>query len=192
MAKRFHTLKRALKLLRPLAGGDAADLPDTTALGFFQAVQSGKRHVTYGDRADTSNPTSFLEVAVLPFATPGTGSLYASVPLSQRASLHLTQASVTKAQLAYETEGTHVDTALSLKGFRPAKANIRVYQTGTTTANSKLTGQAYKKAKVTSYSFPFGLKADARTDGYNARKTEIVNAVSAKPTNSVSFTPERF
>ena len=194
MPKRFHTLKRALKLLRPLAGGDAVDLPDTTALGFFQAVQSGKKHVSYGDRPTASKPGTILEAAVLPFATPASGALFAQVTLSERSSTsdNLTKASISKAVLGYETDNTAFNTRVSLKGFRSAKATIRVFATGTTKPTSKLTGQAYKKANVTSYSYPFGLLKDARGEGYNARKVAIVNAVTQKDTNSVSFTPEQF
>lgn len=195
MARRFNNLKAALKLLRPLSGGgDAPDLPDTTALGFYQAVAAGKRQVTYGDRPENSRQGSIKKVAVLPFALTESDDKYAVTGVSNRAvtTTNLANASISKGVLGYEDSGTNFDEALRLQGFTPAQATIRVLGNATSSPTSKLTGRRYKKREAVSYTYPFGLLSNARTAGFQARKSAITTAVQQKTTARVSFSPERF
>jgi hypothetical protein len=167
-------------------------LPDSTALGFYQAVAAGKKQVIYGDRGTNSKVGSMTKVAVLPFALTGTDDKYAVTRVSARSVTNLADASVSAAVLGYETSGSNFDNALNLIGFSPAQATIRVLGTGTSSPTSKLTGRVYKKRAALSYTFPFGLLSNARTAGYQSRKSAISTAVKQKATARVSFSPERF
>jgi hypothetical protein len=125
MAKRFNNLKAALKLLRPLSGsGDAVDLADTSALGFFQAVIAGKKTVEYGDRAEGSEPGKLIRYALVPFATPINTAPKVLTYLSQRAETGFSTAGIAAgdANIAKTTEA--LSAAVDVVGFVAAKCNV--------------------------------------------------------------------
>jgi hypothetical protein len=204
MAKRFNNLKAALKLLRPLTGtGDAPDLADTSALGFFQAVQAGKKTVEYGDRDANSRPKSLVTYSLIPFATPDTDAPRVLTTMSKRSEEKLVTVDVTVALLGVDKTDEKVNIASRLFRFESAKAVITVKQStnsdGSSTASqpiSKLTGRKYKKVNKDSYTFPMGYVVSGTGSniigkGFKEAKNGIVDALKTKG-NKVSFKPERY
>lgn len=193
MPKRFNNLKSALKLLRPLSGeGQAADLPDTTALGFFQAVQAGKKQVEYGDRPEGSEPGVLISYALTPFATPVNDAPKVKVSISKRSETNIATAGVTADDLNISKADTDISAAIEIYRFIPARATIRVVTNQTTTSKtSKLTGRKYKTKGGSSYTYAFGFKAGETAKGYKDVKSVIATKVKSA-TKSVSFTPERY
>ncbi len=194
MAKRFNNLKSALKLLRPLSGtGDAVDLADTSALGFFQAVQAGKKAVEYGDRPEGSEPGKLLLYSLVPFATPVNTAPKVKTYLSQRSETGIAAAGIVVADANISKAPADVSAAVELVGFVAAKAVIRAAGTTTTTKTSKLTGQKYKTKGGNSYSYPIGFGVGETAKGFKDVKEAIANKVKAGTNGanrSVSFTPE--
>lgn len=191
MAKRFNNLKSALKLLRPLSGtGDAVDLADTSALGFFQAVQAGKKAVEYGDRPEGSEPGQLLLYSLVPFATPINTAPKVKTYLSKRSETGITAAGIAVADANISKAPADVAAAVELVGFVAAKAVIRVPGTTTTTKTSKLTGQKYKTKGGNSYSYPIGFGVGETAKGFKDVKEAIATKVKTVATRSVSFTPE--
>ncbi|MBD2516861.1 hypothetical protein H6G93_17920 [Nostoc sp. FACHB-973] len=191
MAKRFNNLKAALKLLRPLSGtGDAVDLADTSALGFFQAVQAGKKAVEYGDRPEGSEPGQLLLYSLIPFATPVNTAPKVITYLSKRAETGFTAAGIVAADANISKTPADVAAAVELVGFVAAKATIRIAGTTTTTKTSKLTGQKYKTKGGSSYSYPIGFGVGETAKGFKDVKGAITTKVIANDNRSVSFTPE--
>ncbi|HLO88875.1 MAG TPA: hypothetical protein VK203_28260 [Nostocaceae cyanobacterium] len=193
MAKRFKNLKSALKLLRPLAGGDAPDLPDSSALGFFQAVVAGKKTVEYGDRPEGSEPQSLITYALTPFADPGTDAAKLLVSMSQRAESGLSTSGIAATDLFVSKTGTDIAAATDAQGFTPARVTVRVAGTADTTNTSKLTGRRYKTKGGASRTYPFGRNPSSSTEGYKDRKAAILGKVktgTGGANRSASFTPE--
>lgn len=192
MAKRFNNLKAALKLLRPLSGtGDAVDLADTSALGFFQAVQAGKKAVEYGDRPEGSEPGKLLLYCLVPFATPVNTAPKVITYLSKRSETAFTTAGIAAVDANISNTPADVTAAVELVGFVAAKATIRVPGTSVTQKTSKLTGQKYKTKGGSSYSYPIGFGVGETAKGFKDVKGAITTKVKAGTTNrSVSFTPE--
>ncbi len=185
MTRRFNNLDSALKLLRPLSGGDAVDLADTTALGKWQNYRAGKVSVSY-TRAATSNPEDLLNVQILPFALPSDSTQRAIVPLSLRAKNNLGDTGAAQADFNFADV---TEAGVDFQGFVPAKATVRVATATATEKTSKLTGLKYKTKGGSSYTFPVGSKAS------NGRFSEVIKAISTKvvsATRSVSFTGEKF
>lgn len=189
MPKRFNNLKAALKLLRPLNGqGDAPDLADTSALGFYQAVVAGKKAVEYGDRANDSKPKGESRYALTPFATPAADATKVKVTMSQRAEEKVSAAGLTTGDLnALNTTQVMTD-AVQLYRFQPAKITVRVFTEGTTPTNSKLTGRRYKKTNSASYTYPFGWETGKN---YATAKSALAAKVQGD-NRTASFTPERY
>jgi hypothetical protein len=188
--KRFNNLKAALKLLRPLAGGDAVDLADTSPLGFYQAVASGKKEVNYPDRAEGSKPKELILYALTPFGTPAADAPKLIVTVSKRSETNLTAAGLAITDLKIVKTAEVLEAATDAEGFIPAKVTVRVAGTTETEKTSKLTGRKYKTKGGDSYTFPFGLDTAALTEGQKARKAAIAKKVKTA-TRSASFTPER-
>ena len=192
MAKRFNNLKAALKLLRPLSGtGDAVDLADTSALGFFQAVQAGKKSVEYGDRPEGSEPGTLLLYSLVPFATPVNTAPKVKTYLSKRSETGFATAGIVAADANISKTAEDVGAAVELVGFIAAKAVIRVSGTTSATKTSKLTGQKYKTKGGSSYSYPIGFGVGETAKGFKDVKEAIATKVKLNnTTRSVSFTPE--
>ena len=184
-------MKAALKLLRPLSGtGIAIDLADTSALGFFQAVQAGKKAVEYGDRPEGSEPGELLLYSLVPFATPVNTAPKVKTYLSKRSESGIGTAGITVADANISKTPADVAAAVELVGFIAAKAVIRVSGTTTTTKTSKLTGQKYKTKGGSSYSYPIGFGVGETAKGFKDVKEAIATKVNTNPNRSVSFTPE--
>lgn len=188
--KRFNNLKAALKLLRPLAGGDAVDLADTSALGFYQAVASGKKEVNYPDRDAGSKPEQLILYALTPFGTPAADAPKLIVTTSKRSETNLSNAGLAITDLAIVKTPEVLEAATDAEGFIPAKVTVRVSGTTETTKTSKLTGRPYKTKGGNSYTYPFGLITTTLADGQKARKIAIAKKVKSA-TRSASFTAER-
>ncbi|WP_017656230.1 hypothetical protein [Fortiea contorta] len=190
MAKRFNNLKSALKLLRPLSGtGDAVDLADTSALGFFQAVQAGKKKVEYGDRPEGSEPGSLVPYALVPFATPVNTAPKVLTALSKRSETGFSASGITAADANISKEAANLSAAVELVGFVAAKCTIRVVGSTTETKTSKLTGQKYKTKGGRSYTYPIGFGTGEAAKGFKDVKAAIV-AKAKSNTRSLSFIPE--
>jgi hypothetical protein len=191
MPKRFNNLKAALKLLRPLAGGDPVDLADTSALGFFQAVQAGKKDVKYGDRPEGSEPGKLITYSLIPFATPVNTAPRVLVGMSQRSETNFAKAGLTAADLNVGKTAENLAAAADLVGFVAAKCTVRVSGTSTTEKTSKLTGQKYKTKGGDSYSYPMGFGVGETAKGYKDVKSAVLAKVKTGSNNrSASFTPE--
>lgn len=188
--KRFNNLKAALKLLRPLAGGDAVDLADTSALGFYQAVAGGKKEVSYGDRPEGSEPGSLILYALTPFGTPATDAAKILVTMSKRSETGLPTSGLGVDDLAVVKTPAIIEAAVDAEGFIPAKVTVRVSGVSVTEKTSKITGRKYKTKGGNSYTYPFGLVTTTLADGQKARKLAIAKKVKSD-TRSASFTPER-
>jgi hypothetical protein len=204
MAKRFNNLRAALKLLRPLSGtGDAPDLADTSALGFFQAVQAGKKNVEYGDRAADSKPKSLVTYSLIPFATPDKDAPRVLTTMSLRSEEKFTTTKASALLLGVDKTDAKVNVASRLYRFEPAKATIAVKKStnsdgssGTTQPTSKLTGRKYKKVDRDSYTYPMGYVVTGTGDntigkGFKDAKNGLVDALKTSG-NKVSFKPERY
>lgn len=189
--KRFNNLKAALKLLRPLSGGDAPDLADTSALGFYQAVVAGKKKVEYPDRPESSKPQEAITYTLIPFGTPSADAARLKVTMSKRSENQLSPAGLTVGDLNVTKTAQDVEAAIDAEGFIPAKVTVRISGTTETEKTSKITGQKYKTKGGDSYTFPFGLDKTALTNGQKAVKTAIAKKVKST-TRSASFTPERY
>ncbi|MBD2388444.1 hypothetical protein [Cylindrospermum sp. FACHB-282] len=190
MAKRFKNFKTALKLLVPLNGGEAQDLPDTSPLGYYQAVVSGKKKVEYGNRAASSQPGSLIIYALMPFAEPDADAATAKVTLSKRSEGATGTTGISMSVLNIVKTATEMNDAVEIYGFVPAKATITIKTPGDgTPTTSKQTGRSYKDDSNASYTYPFGMNKSALTQGYKALKNAIINAIKAD-NRSVSFTPE--
>jgi len=190
--KRFNNLKAALKLLRPLSGGDAIDLADTSALGFYQAVAAGKKEVTYGDRPEGSEPGSLIVYALTPFGTPAADAPKIQVTMSKRSEAPgLSSSGLAITDLAVVKTPEVIETAVDADGFIAAKVTVRVAGTSVTTKTSKITGRPYKTKGGSSYTYPFGLITTTLADGQKARKEAIARKVKTA-SRSASFTPERY
>lgn len=192
MAKRFNNLKSALKLLRPLTGdGLAADLPDTTALGFFQAVQAGKKAVKYGDRPEGSEPGQLITYSLVPFATPVSNAPKVLTTMSKRSETNFSAAGLAAADLNVSKTSSDITAAVELVGFVAAKCTVRVAGATTSTKTSKLTGLQYKTKGGASYSFPMGFGVGETAKGFKDVKAGIITKVKSA-TRSASFTPETY
>jgi hypothetical protein len=191
MPKRFNNLKAALKLLRPLSGtGEAVDLADNSALGFYQAVVSGKKTVSYGDRPAGSEPGEFILYSLVPFATPVNTAPKVLVGMSKRAETNLGTAGIAAADLNVSKAANDISAAVELMGFTPAKCTVRSAGTATVSKTSKLTGRPYKTKGGSSYSFPMGFGVGETTKGFKDVRAAIATKVNTVSTRSVSFSPE--
>jgi hypothetical protein len=204
MAKRFNNLKAALKLLRPLSGtGDTPDLADTSALGFFQAIQAGKKDVKYTRTGTESNPKSLVTYALTPFATPSKTAPKVLTTMSERSEGRFANTGVTTVLLGVSKEKATTEVAVQLFRFEPARATVSVKGATpsdggsvTTEATSKLTGRKYKKVAKNSYTYPMGVTFEdganvTNGNGFKDSKVALVRAIEAKGA-SVSFKPERY
>ncbi|AFZ24776.1 hypothetical protein Cylst_2570 [Cylindrospermum stagnale PCC 7417] len=190
MGKRNAKLDYALKLLRPLTGGTTPDLSDGTPLGFYQAVVSGKKAVEYGTRPQASQPGSLVVYALMPFAEPVATAAKAKVPLSLRAETAVGTANVTAALLNISKGAAETEAAVEVNGFVPAKVTISIRASGDgTPKTSKRTGRRYNDRSTASYTYPFGMKSTALTEGYKALKLAIATAIKGEG-RAASFSPE--
>lgn len=192
MPKRFNNLKAALKLLRPLNSetGTPVDLPDTTALGFFQAVQAGKKKIEYGDRPEGSEPGKLVTYSLVPFATPVNTAPRVFVYMSLRSETNLSKSGLATGDLNVGKTAELLATASDLVGFVAAKCNVRVVGTASTTKTSQLTGQKYKTKGGESYTYPMGFGLGEGAKGYKDVKAAVLAKVKAANNRSVSFSPE--
>ncbi len=188
MPKRFNNLEAALKYLNPKGsdGDSTSEAPAGSQLRFYQDWRSGKRAVEYGDRDAGSKPGDLKRVGIKPFALTSASTDVYVVDLSTRAESNLSAAGVTKAGLGIEDDVSDGTQALR---FKPAKIIVAVLATGTTNAESKLTGRKYKKRNASSYTFPMGRTTSNAT--YAAAKFELLSNATAS-NRVISFTPEVF
>jgi hypothetical protein len=191
MAKRFKTLKKALKTLLPVnADPDTVppNPPAGTVLEYF--LKRDSRNIEYPTDADRSRKLN--TTAVHPFGAAYVATTPIRVPISDKAFTAIgTFIGGTGAEL--NLVGTVPDTALTNKLFKPAKATVFIPSATqpTTKIASKITGFKYKPRAGNSKTYPFG-RADTGTKiTFAACKADITAKVIATNANaSVSFTPE--
>lgn len=187
MARRFKNLDYALKLLRtPTGTGTPPSAPAGSILKEYQDYASGAKAITY-TRTEDSKPEAILKISVLPFFFGGVDGSEAIVSQSKRSD---DNSALSGIQTACNQKAVDLDTHKTLRGFIPAKATVFDFTGGTTTPNSKITGVKYTKRTGKSYTFPYGASAAEKAEG-NVRK-DILTAVTAVATASVSFTSEKY
>lgn len=184
--KRFSRLKYALTTLRtPNSTGETPDAPAGTVAKNFQDFAGGKTKLTY-PRAEGSKPGEILTVSVLPFYYAGATGRETLVAQSKRAD---DQATMDGVQTACNQIAADLETHSRLADFIPAKATVFDFDSTSTTETSQITGLRYEKRGGASYTFPYGASA-TETAERNVRQ-DIITAVNAIGTASVSFTSEK-
>lgn len=184
--KRFNRLKYGLTMLRtPNATGATPDAPTGSVAAEFQDFISKKKVLSY-PRAEASKPGEILTVSVLPFYYAGAAGRETLVAQSKRAD---DQATMDGVQSACNQLAPDLDTHSKLADFIPAKATVFDYDATSTTETSQITGLRYEKRTGASYTFPYGASA-TETAERNVRQ-DILTAVQAIGTASVSFTSEK-
>ncbi|NJL53091.1 MAG: hypothetical protein HC930_14500 [Hydrococcus sp. SU_1_0] len=187
MVKRFSKLEYALKTLRtPTGTGAAPAAPAGSILKKYQDYAAGSVTLEYPRAAD-SKQGNILKVSVLPFFFGGGEQTGTIVSLSKRASEGSTIGSVKAAcNHVVADESVHDER----RGFQPAKATIFDY-TGTNTSQvSKITGVKYQAKGGKSFTLPYGASATEKSE--SAVRKDIITAVKAISTASVSFKSERY
>lgn len=184
--KRFSRLQYGLTMLRtPTGTGTIPDAPTGTVAKEFQDFKAGKKDINY-PRAEASKPGSIKKVSILPFYFAGATGKETIVSLSQRADDKTELASVESAcnhiAADYDLHGT-------LANFIPAKAVVFDAGSTSTTATSQITGKRYEKRAGASYTYPYGASATEQAER-NVRQ-DILTAVQALTTASVSFSSEK-
>lgn len=195
MAKRFKSLRTALKALRLVGAAPdsiAPEAPAGTQLRQFQQYKAEQIKVSYGKRDTASKPGELVLIGIKPFgAAQADVNIYrSSIATRSNAEDKLTLFGLTKEILGIETYDK--DTTFDAAGFVSAKAICRsVGATGADPVESQITGAKYYKTAAVSYTFPFG-KVTARPS-VAQQKAEILATVNAKEgKKKVSFKPEKF
>ena len=186
MTKRFSRLKYGLAMLRtPNGTGAIPDAPANTIAKEFQEFQAGKKKLTY-PRGEDSKPGNLQKVSILPFYFAGEAGKETIVTQSLRAD---EAADLNAVQTACNQVAADLDTHIKLFDFIPAKAVVFDYTGATAKETSQITGVPYDKRVGKSYTFPYGASATEQAER-NVRQ-DILSAVQALTTASVSFTSEK-
>lgn len=185
--KRFSKLKYGLTMLRsPNSTGDTPDAPAGTVAKNFQDFAAGKKKLSY-PRDEASKPGELLKISVLPFYFGGAAGKETIVTQSRRGD---EQGSMNGVQSACNQIAADPETHSVLRGFVPAKAVVFDFGTATTSTTSQITGIRYDKRNGNSFTFAYGASATENAEG-NVR-ADILTAVDAIGTASVSFTSEKY
>ena len=184
--KRFSRLRYGLTMLQnPTTGASAGDPPAGSVAAEFKEFISGEKNISY-TRDAASKPGSIEKVSVLPFYFAGATGKETIVSQSARAD---TRTELDGVQTACNQIAADLDTHSRLANFIPAKAVVFDYSGTTTAATSQITGLRYDKRNGASYTFPYGASATEQAER-NVRQ-DILTAVQALGTASVSFTSEK-
>lgn len=192
MAKRFRSLKRALKTLMPVNAADGAAAiapPPGSVLEYF--ATRGSRNIEYPSDANRSR--DLMDVQLIPFGVAWVATALYRVPMSDQAFAAI--GTYVGAEADLNINNTIAPGASINKLFKPAKVTVFIplpdgeQPTGKTL--SKITGFKYKKRAGNSKTYPFG-QPTANAISYKTAKSSIVDKIATTTTNkaSVSFIPE--
>lgn len=193
MSRRFHTLKAALKYLRPpgaTPGVAVPDAPADTQLKHFQDYLAGKIIIKIV-RADDSLPGLEKFCSLKAFGDTAAETIKYLVNISGRALISIGTTGLSVDDLGIDTTPAGNVGLEKVKGFVPAKVTIANIPSGKgTDTQSKISGDEYKKKATKTYTYPFGVTTTH--PNYKAVKGAILAKVKAGTTNhTVSFHPEK-
>lgn len=178
--KRFSRIRYAMQKLE--ASGGAIDQ--------YKLYLAGTNKITREPFPEGTKLTKTPR-AVNPFGIPLDAKSNYQVQVSDRAIAGIGETGVALTDLNVLTVGGTGVTTEDVPDFRPAQAIIRVPGTTVATKTSGITKMKYKTKGGTSYTYPFGKKADTDT------VKSIGSAITAKVTEdsaknrSISFKPEK-
>ena len=190
MTKRFKSYKKALELLRnPTTGASAGNPPTGSILEKYKQWRGGEVQVSY-PRSQESKQISILDVSIHPFGLSPTATNLAIVGFSQRVSS--ATGNLANIKTACNHSPVDLDAHAKRVNFRPAKAIVFVPEAtqSTTEVASQITGVRYDPREGASYTFPYGQKTGATTEG--EVRTDIQTAVATIAGATVSYKSENF
>lgn len=177
MSRRFSQIKRGAEYDTALT--NYVDYIRNAATRPTKRLQGGTR----GARRET------IPAALRPFGMNMAADTYIAVRASQDSVTGIGSALTNR----LFTQGTQLEAADKLSGFRPAKVTAFRGSGNAAYVQSKITKLYYLKYEGDSFSAPFGALSDTEEfeTGASAVRAAIVTAFASADIKRISFTPEK-